>query len=155
MKQNLHKKAFTLIEILLVVAIIAILAGIVIFAVNPAKQLADSRNAQRRSDVNTILNAIYQYALDNNGNMPPGLLQNESCSAISSNSICKSNSADCTNLLDLSVLTLNEKYIVSIPNDPNGSGDNFTGYFAHKTNNNRVTVCAPSAEQGANISVTR
>lgn len=154
MKQN-SNQGFTLIEILLVVAIIAILAGIVIFAVNPSKQLADSRNAQRRSDVNAILNAIYQYALDNGGSLPANLGQNESCSGIASNSICKTGSDNCTNLLDLSVLTTAEKYLISMPNDPNGSADNYTGYFAHKNNNNRVTVCAPSAEQGAVISVTR
>ena len=64
---------FTLLEILLVVAAIAILAGIVVVAINPGKQLAAVRNTARRSDVNTILNSIYQYSLDHGGVFPGGI----------------------------------------------------------------------------------
>ncbi|MFH1188342.1 MAG: LamG-like jellyroll fold domain-containing protein [bacterium] len=72
----LARKGFTLLEILLVVAAIAILAGVVIIAINPAKQLADVRNAQRQTDVKTVLDAVYQYSIDNNGNLPTGITTN-------------------------------------------------------------------------------
>jgi prepilin-type N-terminal cleavage/methylation domain-containing protein len=64
-------KGFTLLEILLVIAIISILAVIVILALNPSKQLADTRNSQRRSDIKTLANAVYQYSIDHNGEFPP------------------------------------------------------------------------------------
>jgi len=76
--QEMHKKkritnAFTLIEILLVIALMGILAVIVIIAINPGRQLAQARNAQRRNDVKTILNALNSYGIDKRGSLPAGL----------------------------------------------------------------------------------
>ncbi len=139
-------KGFTLIEILLVVAAIAILAGIVILAINPIKQLGDTRNAQRRADVNTILNAVYQYTIDTN-TLPANI-------TTSVTEICATGGT-CTGLVDLSVLTANEKYLVALPSDPSTATSNSTKYAIFKNANNRVTVTAPSAENSATISVTR
>ena len=66
-RANVLKKGFTLIEILLVLGIIAILAGIVLVAVNPARQFKQARDSQRVSNVNAILNAIGQNIADNRG----------------------------------------------------------------------------------------
>jgi prepilin-type N-terminal cleavage/methylation domain-containing protein len=140
-------KGFTLLEVLLVVAIIAILAGIVILAINPTKQLADARNSQRRVDVNTILNAVYQYAVDTN-NIPASI-------TTTATEVCKTGAASCATLIDLSVLTASEKYVVSMPIAPQCAAVNGTCYRIVKTANNRVTVDAMNAENGATISVTR
>jgi type IV pilus assembly protein PilA len=147
MKKLHEKKGFTLLEVLLVVAVIAILAGIVILALNPAKQLAESRNAQREVDVNTILNAVWQYSIDNNGTIPSGI-------TATATEICKTGGT-CTGLVDLGVLTTNEEYLVSIPVDPTGESTNGAGYEIQSTAGGRVTVSAPDAELSATISVTR
>lgn len=145
-----NKKAFSLLEILLAVAAIAILAGIVILAINPSKQLADTRNSQRRIDVNTILNAVYQYAIDNNGNLPATI------AATTTYGICRTNPTATTTCTDLSVLTTDEKYLVSMPIDPLGAvNTDDINYRVIKTVNNRVTVWANAPEQGVTISVTR
>lgn len=142
-----NQKGFTLLEILLVVAAIAILAGIVILALNPVKQLADTRNAQRRVDVNTILNAVYQYTIDNKGTLPSTI-------TTTSTEVCKTGGT-CTGLIDLSVLTASEKYLTAMPIDPSSTSTNGTDYNILKTANGRITVTAPDAEQSATISVTR
>lgn len=153
-KMRNDKRGFTLIEVLLVVAIIAILAGIVILAINPNKQLADSRNAQRSADVNTILNGVYQYSVDNN-TIPSSI-------TTTSTEICATGAASCTGLIDLSALTASGKYLVSIPKDPQcvSTGNsvcvvNGTGYKISKDSNNRVTVTPVTTENSKTISVTR
>lgn len=144
------RRGFTLIEVLLVVAIIAILAGIVILAINPSKQLGDSRNAQRTFDVNTILNAVYQYSVDNN-TIPSTI-------TTTSTEICKTGASNCSGLIDLSVLSTNAKYLVAIPKDPQCSANcaaNGTGYKISKDANNRITVTPVATENSKTISVTR
>jgi prepilin-type N-terminal cleavage/methylation domain-containing protein len=152
---------FTLLEVLLVVAIIAILAGIVIIAINPNKNPGDTRNSQRLVDVNTILNGTYQYVLDNNGSLlPVGGRTGAVAISTTPTEICSSAVAVtmCTGLVDLNVLTMNGKYLVGIPKDPScptGCTANGTGYNISKDANNRVVVSAPGAEQGKTISVTK
>jgi prepilin-type N-terminal cleavage/methylation domain-containing protein len=145
-----HNPGFTLLEILLVVGAIAILAGIVIVAINPGKQLADTRNSQRWTDVRTIASAINQYRISV-GSLPSTLSGGgESGCEDEAYEICITDASSCTGLLSLAVLTNNDVYLPSIPIDPSGqSGDSVygTGYHAvTDATGTRVIVCAPNAE---------
>ncbi len=59
--KNKNLKGFTLIELLIVIGIIAILAGIVLVAVNPAEQFGKANDSERKSEIGTVLSAIYQF----------------------------------------------------------------------------------------------
>ena len=59
-----HKKGFTLIELLIVIAILGILAAAVIVVLNPGQLLAQARDAQRLSDLDSVKSAIALYLTD-------------------------------------------------------------------------------------------
>lgn len=147
-----------MLEILLVVAAIAILAGIVIIAINPNKQLGETRNAQRESDVNTILNAVYQYSLDNNGSFPGGLdAVDGSSQVLGSDSDCDTTCTAVTTVADCVDVSsdLVADYLVGIPQDPSSGSSTNSDYYINVDTNNRLVVGSCDPEQSVTIEVTR
>lgn len=141
-KLPVAQEGFTLIEILVVIAIIALLATIVFVALDPVRRFADARNSRRWNDVNSILTAIHQYIVDNGGDLPTGLATSQASTELGS---C----ATCDNLT-----TPLAPYLKSIPVDPEGDATN-TGYFVEVDANNIVTVSADNAERSQVIEVSR
>lgn len=147
-------KGFTLIEILVVIGIIAILAAVVLIAINPARHFSQANNTVRRANVETIANAIGHYMADHKGALPT--------LPASATEICKTGVGSCGSLVNLSALTADGIYLPNLPIDPTcptglpACDPNGIGYTIFKsTNNNRITVSAPQAELGETISITR
>ena len=138
------QKGFTLIEILVVIGIIAILAAIVIVAINPAKQFAQARNTTREANVNAILNAIGQRVADNRG-IFAGTFGAYTCPTIAPGPLDIGTNSGLT---DLSCLT--PTYIpTGIPVDPTGGTAADTLYTGAVDATGRYTVCAPSHVEAA------
>ncbi len=129
---------FTLIEILVVIGIIAVLATIVIVAINPAKQFAQARNTQRVANINSILSAIGQRIADNKGVFEGDFSiggDDFTCPEITTTkkdieSFMEKSGDGC----------LVPTYISAVPNEPIETGSPYT---VQKLTNGRIQVCAP------------
>lgn len=149
LRTKLSQAGFTLIELLVVIGILAVLLAIVLIAINPARQFSQANDTQRRSDVNAILNAVHQFAIDNGGTPPTAI-------TTTAGEIASYDIDICADVVDT--------YIAALPVDPavnatGGaqagvtidatacSGAYNTGYtIVQSSANNRITVTAPNTE---------
>jgi prepilin-type N-terminal cleavage/methylation domain-containing protein len=128
-------QAFTLLELLLVIAVIAILAGIILFALNPAQRLEDANSAQTIAKSDDIRKAIEAYVIDHAGSMPTNLA---SLTTYGIYDICKAGQS--TNCLNLDQL-VTDGYLGSIPEDKDGSTTVISGYkLEYNPTKNNVQV---------------
>lgn len=162
-----NQKGFTLIEVLIVIGIIAILATIVIIAINPARQFAQARDTQRVSNVNTILNAIGQRIADGKGifaGVVGGSNPAQTCPGLTVGTApLLTVDTDYPLYYDndtgvvsgnLHIACLAPIYMPSYVIDPKTGTSTDTGYTLRIDSNGRITIKAPSAEL-TTISVTR
>lgn len=155
-KSSKSQRGFTLIELLVVIGILAVLLAITLIAINPARQFAQANNTQRASDVNAILNAVWQYGVENNGDLTGLSLPVDPAPAAVIGSDTGSGQVDlCPQVAPV--------YIAQMPVDPQtGTWTDCTAYDTQyeivqtsASAGARVTVSAPDAELGASIQVTR
>ncbi len=80
MKQHIQRnQGFTLLELLIVIAIVAILSVALILVINPAETLKKSRDAQRISDLSTLKTAMGIYTTSTTTPFLGSLTANAKC----------------------------------------------------------------------------
>lgn len=149
------RKGMTLMEIVVVIALLAILLAVAILGLNPAGEFAKARNSQRNYHLNAIVTAIRQNIADStvgsftcaNGNIPT------STKRMAVGSSTYYDIAPC----------LVPTYLTNLPFDPSTSSAHWTSVTDYNTGYNiirnastgEITVSAPAAELGKTITVTR
>lgn len=155
MKRFSARRGLTLIEILIAMALVVITAGIGLLALNPAGQLAASRNTQRQLELQGVMNAVRQNIADQTTGVfscASGLLPTSTPKIMASAS-GSYNIAPC----------LVPTYLETMPFDPDASSAYYTSNTSYNTGYNivynvsttQITVAAPYAELGKTESITR
>lgn len=131
-REKVQEVGFTLIELLLVIGIIAILAAIVVVAVNPQRQLGQTEDGGRAQSENQLEKAIYQYLIDEqtfpgDRSIPEGQSQSiPICRA----SYAESGGGGCINLDVL--LDSAQSYIACLPRDGKETNIKHSGYTIYQ-----------------------
>src|SRR3989338_1242964 len=143
-----RQKGFTLLELLIVMALIAILVGIVIAALNPGRQFALARNSTRYAHLNAVMNAISANSAENNGIF--------TCAAgalpAAATAMNDDDADPLTAEYDIGPCLVTE-YLSTMPYDPSSNNAHWTnetdyvsGYTISQDAEDRITVAAPDAE---------
>mgnify|MGYP003393045506 CR=1 FL=1 len=98
-------RSFTLVELLIVIAILAILAASVVIVLNPGEMISEARDAERVTSLDSLKRSIDLFILDN-PSASLGTLQRVYISIPSSNS-------DCTGVAGLPTLPSGWSYVCS------------------------------------------
>jgi len=136
-KTQTNNKAFTLIELLIVIAIIAVLAAAVIIIVRPGEVLQQARDATRERHLHAVETSLYRYNIEEGG-YPSSIT--ETLTEICDTNQYTTQECEEENLIDLSSLN------IEIPLDPQGGvNEKGTGYKT-AVRDNRVYLDSSNSE---------
>lgn len=147
------KKGFTLVELIIVIAIISILAAGIFVAIDPAKRFNEANNARRATDVAAILDALIKYQADNAGaHLPavaaltPGEYSVIGTATTGCNTTCTAQATTQAACVDLSAIPQN--YLASVPIDPKAVDATNSDYYISRGALGTLIVgaCDPEGE---------
>ena len=149
------QSAFTLMELIVVIAVLVIIASFVIVAVDPNKRIGNTNDSRRWSDITAIAKAIELYATDY-GQLPADFSTSTVpvdtkvvlCSS-SATLTCDGQSKGCLLVDDEDFLGV---YLSQLPVDPLKTATTDTGYYLTRNSNNTISIGACSSYSSSGVS---
>ena len=160
-------KGFTLVELIIVIAIIALLAAATFVAIDPVKRLGDARNAQRWQDITALADAYQLYRTDHSTRTPfthltkytghNGITFEIDASTGNSWGSDTCTATDTTAMVNLwGLVTSSPKaYIGDIPDDPDGADAGASDYYFYTDGTGVVIIGACETYNSETIRVIR
>ena len=154
----MRKKGFTLIEIVITMALMAILVGVYFIVANPVGQLKSSRNAERKLQLQTIMNAVRQNIADS----PNDQFQCTVSGTLPTSSKRMTSTAGAGNYnIGPCIIGPANPYLYVLPFDPSASSSHYTsvadydtGYTISISTSGVVTLTAPYTETSTVMTTT-
>ncbi len=144
--KTLKEKGYTLVEIIIVIAIMTIFILIILILMNPGERMAEARDSMRMSHTNYLNLALNAYYIDSNGSWGELEIKEELTE------ICNTSKEGTTaNVCDLyedliDITAVIEEGSSTFPVDPQG-GDHESGWGSgYYISKNPTVVCSNKAE---------
>ena len=149
------RRGFTLLELLIVMAILGVLATVMMVVINPGTQLAKARDTQGKSDLFAILGTVWQYQSEHSGALPD-TDGDPQTSNFPTEPTCIGTAFECFDLAGAGDPgeTIVPVYMAEMPMDPRTGTQENTGYLIYVDENNRL-VASASGEVEPSITYTR
>ncbi len=160
MRTRDNSNGFTLVELLIVIAIIAILAAAVFVALDPVTRFQEARDSRRYNDLSNMITAISTDQVDNGGAYIAAItgltagnyyVIGTATSGCDTTCTAQTTQAACVDLAGF----VTEGYLGTIPMDPSTGTATNTDYYIMRATAGTVEVGACDPEGGSAISLVR
>lgn len=141
MKSIKNRQGFSLLELVIVMAVLMILGTALFFWIDPVEQVGKAKDKRRQQDILNIANAFADYSRDHKGALPilgqvdtnkKVLCTNQSGAQLT----CGASTQYCLKIDDQEFFA---KYLGKLPLDPDKTSDQDTGYYILRDANNNLT----------------
>lgn len=141
--------AFTLIELLIAIGIIAIITAAIFTALNPAQRLSDARDSVRRSDGRALQQALTELSIGDTAAFSLFLQDIAGADAPENAvSVCRPGVASSSACVNADVLV--PRYLTALPVDPSEESADVTGFAVYRTG---VGVAVVALHLGETVTV--